>query len=280
MSGILFTEWLAHHHGIAHSSQARAAGFSYRDVAAAVDRGVVRRIRRSWLVAASCDERRRAAAGVGGRVTCVSAAELHGIWVPEHAGTHLAVPHHQSRIDTTGPTLHWGAGPVPAAVTDIDDPPLNMLFHTARCLDRRDALAVWESAVRTGLVTREHLPRVRWHSKTADELARVVGALSDSGLETAFIDGIRPYGLPLRQQAFVAGHRVDVLIGDRLVIQLDGFRHHSSAADRRRDIRHDAELALRGYTVLRFDFYQVMFLWSEVLATVLGAVAQGVHLAR
>ena len=100
--------------------------------------------------------------------------------------------------------------------------------------------------------------------------------LSDSGLESVFIDGLRRIGLTVRQQVLIDGHRVDVLVGDRLVVQLDGFAHHQ-ASDRRRDIRADARLTLRGYTVLRFDFQQVYFDWDYVEATVLAAVAQGRH---
>jgi very-short-patch-repair endonuclease len=62
-------------------------------------------------------------------------------------------------------------------------------------------------------------------------------------------------------------------------VQLDGFEHHSSAQDRRRDFRADTRLALRGYTTLRFDWYQVLFDWAFVERSLLLAVAQGLHLA-
>ena len=62
------------------------------------------------------------------------------------------------------------------------------------------------------------------------------------------------------------------------MVQLDGFAHHRGA-DRRRDLRADARLVLRGYTVLRFDFVQVLFHPDEVVATIALAMAQGLHLA-
>ena len=76
----------------------------------------------------------------------------------------------------------------------------------------------------------------------------------------------------------IDGHDVDALIGERLVVQIDGFQHHQ-AAQRRDDIRDDARLVLRGYTVLRFDWKQVLFDWPYVEATIRGAIAQGRHLA-
>ena len=103
--------------------------------------------------------------------------------------------------------------------------------------------------------------------------------LSDSGLETLFIARLRGLPLRVRQQVRIDGHPVDALIGERLVVQLDGFAHHR-ADERRRDLRADARLALRGYTVLRFDYQQVLFDWPFVEGAVLTAVAQGLHLAR
>ncbi|WP_251444597.1 DUF559 domain-containing protein [Microbacterium sp. USTB-Y] len=91
---------------------------------------------------------------------------------------------------------------------------------------------------------------------------------------------MRQIGVRVRQQVWIDGHPVDILIGDRLIVQLDGFEHHRTAADRRRDIRADARLAVRGYTVLRFDYAQVLFEKAFVQESVRAAMAQGLHLAR
>lgn len=272
--GVLLTEWLTRRGGAAHGSEARAAGFSDRQIAHAVANGAIRRVRRSWLIAGGCDERRAAAASVSGRLTCVSAAALHGLWTPAHDDLHVAVNANAARFERTGMLIHWATGPSPVRRWALEDPPINVLFHAARCLPRRDALAVWESALRRGVVDPHVLRLVDWGSKAAHELAARASDLSDSGLETVLIDGMRALGLAVRQQVWIDGHPVDVLIGDALVVQLDGFAHHQ-AADRRRDIRADARLALRGYTVLRFDFQQVLFDWVYVEATILEAVAQG-----
>ncbi|MEV8263016.1 DUF559 domain-containing protein [Microbacterium sp. NPDC077057] len=90
---------------------------------------------------------------------------------------------------------------------------------------------------------------------------------------------MRAVGIDVRQQVWVDGHPLDGVIGERLAIQIDGFRHHSAAGDRRRDLAADARLALRGYTVLRFDYHQVMVDDRHVEDTVLAALAQGLHRA-
>lgn len=109
--------------------------------------------------------------------------------------------------------------------------------------------------------------------------AVAAGSLSDSGVETAFAFLMRSSGVGLRQQVWVDGHPLDGLIGERLAIQLDGFAHHQGR-QRRRDLRADARLALRGFTVLRFDYQQVLFDAAYVRETVLLAIAQGLHRAR
>lgn len=272
-----FRRWLGARKGIAHSSEARAAGFSDREVANAVAVGLAGRVHRSWLVAPTCDPNRAAAASVGGRATCVTAAAMLGLAVPEHDIPHVAVAGNSSRLDGGKILLHWAHGPAPVGRTTVEEPILNILFQAARCLDRPDALALWESAIRKGLVDATVLRRVAWRSTRAAALARVAEDLSDSGLETRFFDGMRESGVAVRRQVKVDGRRIDCRIGDSLLVQLDGFAFHSSAADRRRDLEADARLALRGYTVLRFDFYQVFFCWQYVLDTILTAIAQGAH---
>lgn len=264
-------------HGVAHTSDSRAAGFSGYDVSALVAAGDLRRVRRSWLVTPDCDPRRVAAASVGGRVTCLSAASLLGLWAPEHTETHIAVPGTASRLDSEGIRLHWSVGPAPSGRGDSVDPLLNVLFQVASCVPQADALAVWESAVRTKAVDLAVLKHVAWRGASARELTDLAVSLSDSGLETRFSLGMRRAEVALRQQVWLDGHPVDGLIGQSLVVQLDGFAHHASAADRRRDLEADARLIARGYVVLRFDYQQVMFRWEYVLETVLTAVAQGAH---
>lgn len=277
--------WIRKRHGVAHTSDARAAGFSAYEIAAAVAAARLSRVRRSWLVTPECDERRLAAASVGGRVTCVSAAELRGLWVPHREQgddapeqpTHVAVPGTSSRHDIASVRLHWGTGPAPIGRNANDDHILNVLFHVAQCLPRADALAVWESAISKKACDPSVLQRVAWRRAEATAIASVASALSDSGLETHFVDGMRAAGVSVRQQVWVDGHPIDGLIGESLAIQIDGFAHHSSPADRRRDIAADARLVMRGYTVLRFDYHQILFQWDHVLDTILTAIAQGAH---
>lgn len=262
--------------GAAHSRSIGAAGFTVHVVRAAVALGFLGRVRRSWLVRPGCDPARRAAAMAGGRLTCVSAASTLGLWTPLHDDVHVAVARTASRVRSPGVRLHWGGGPAPTSPIQTAEPLVNVLFHVARCVPVVDAAAVWESALRSGRTDRYVLERVQWGSERARQLASVASLLSDSGIETHFIHLMHSIGVTVAQQVWVDGHPLDALIGDRLAIQLDGFAHHQ-ASDRRRDLRADARLALRGFTVLRFDYHQILFDPAYVTATVTDAIAQGLH---
>ncbi|WP_165759527.1 DUF559 domain-containing protein [Rathayibacter oskolensis] len=69
--------------------------------------------------------------------------------------------------------------------------------------------------------------------------------------------------------------RVDLLIDDWLVIELDGRRWQGTADAFTRDRRRDAAAVLRGYTVLRFGYAAVVHDWSRTSATILATLARG-----
>ncbi|MEZ3159736.1 DUF559 domain-containing protein [Microbacterium sp. BWT-B31] len=277
---VQFLEWLGRKGGVTHTREAGLAGYASRTIAEAERRDLVRRIRRSWIVLPGTDAATLAAVSVGGRVTCVTAASALGMWVPhaaQGAVPHVAVPSTAGRIPREGIRLHWARGPAPIPAHAVREHPLNVLAHVATCLDRVDALAVWNSAARMPRLEPDVLRSVAWSDARARKLARAVSVLSDSGLETHAVEGLRALGLRVRQQVWVADQPVDVLVGDRLVVQLDGA-HHLEQAQRRRDIRHDSRLRLMGYTVMRFDYQQVLFDWPFVESTITAAVAQRLHL--
>jgi len=274
------TEWVRARHGVAHSSALRQAGFTEHAVRAEVARGRLLRIRRSWLVTQDCDERRIRAAAVGGRPTCATAAALAGLWEVDTADVHVWLPRTASRFEHSGVHVHCASGPAPVAMRACEEPIINILFQVASCLAPADALAIWESAVRRDRIELDVLERVRWRSRAAADLASTVGARSDSGRESGFLLLMREIGVDVRQQVWIDGHPLDGLIGRRLGIQIDGYAHHSSPRDRRRDLQADARLVLRGYTILRFDSWQIENDPRRVQGTVLAAIAQGLHLPR
>lgn len=153
---------------------------------------------------------------------------------------------------------------------------MNALALVAQCQSFETALIIWESALNKGLVDTQALRRLPLPAaaKVVLEEAR---PFADSGLETIIVFRLRWLRVPMLPQAWVHGHRVDLLIGERLVIQIDGATH--TGIQRTMDIAHDAKLKLCGYHVLRFSYEQVMERWEEVQAIIMTAIAQRLHRA-
>jgi len=245
--------WLVARDGIAHRADAAAHGFSPSHVRAAIRTGRVRRIRATWIGLDSAPTELTSAATASGRLTCLSLARRRNWWIPNDASEqlHLQVGPNAHRL-TKDAVLHWARPLVDQGERRLEASIEDALAHVAQCFPFEDALSAWESASKVERLDIESLRAVRWPDEPSRACANAVAGLSDSGMETVFVVRLSSWGVPVRQQVRLAGHNVDVVIGTHLIVQLDGFAFHSSSAARTRDVRHDAELHLRGYTVLRF----------------------------
>lgn len=286
------TTWLEERDGIGHRDDASDAGFTPSHVRAAIRSGSVRRIRAKWIALDSAAPELVTAAFAGGALTCTTLARRRGWWVPpgvtekskgdEKPSTiekvHLHLPVHESlRADDV--TAHWAKPLTPRHPRMLEASVEDALSDVAPCFEIDQAVATWESAIRTTSTTLESLRSVRWRSAAARRCLLHVRPGTDSSLETVFHVRLSAWGVRLRLQVQLAGHPVDFLIGTHLVVQIDGWSFHSSSADRTRDVAHDAELRMRGYTVLRFSYPQVMFNWEHVEHVLASAISRGLHLA-
>jgi len=84
----------------------------------------------------------------------------------------------------------------------------------------------------------------------------------------------------LRRQVAVPGvGKVDFLIGERLVVEIDSRTFHDTPEGRVIDRRRDLVLSVAGYRCLRFGYEQVVDTMGRVIAAVRAAVSRGDHLA-
>ncbi len=262
--------------GVVRPSRLVREGHGRRQVSEAVSRGLVTRVRRDWIASPDADEFLVAAARTGTVVSCVTTAERLGLWVHERpAQPHVAHPG-RGKIAATTAVVHWQRAIVPRHPDLLEDGVENVLMTVAACRPYEQARAVWESALNKGLVDKRRLERLPWVG-VARRLAQEVTPWADSGLETYFVTRLNWLRLPIRTQIWIEGHRVDFLIAERLVVQIDGGHH--VGRQRSEDIRHDVALMLLGYHVIRVSYEQVMHRWPEVQEQIMQAVAQGLHRA-
>lgn len=265
-------------------STLRAAGVRAHSLRKAKEIGLVKTLRRDWVALPDADALLVGAISRGVLLSCVTAAERAGLWVPERpaapegtrkAELHVVARPNAARVSVPSHiVVHWSQ-PVIARDPDatIDGIP-NILCLIAQCQPFETALVVWESALNARLIDLEMFRELEL-PPAARELLERARPFADSGLETIFLSRLRWLKIPMLPQAWVHDRRVDVLIGERLVVQIDGATH--TGAQRTRDIAHDAQLTLRGYHVLRFGYEQIVERWHEVQAVIMEAVAQGRH---
>jgi very-short-patch-repair endonuclease len=264
--------------GVVRGAKLRSLGHSERAIAAAVASDKAVRVRRRWVALPHADAALVAAARAGVVLTCSTQAKRLQLWDPGgDKAWHVAAPPHSGRVSVAKGTVVHRAKPLVARDPDaLEDPIENVLVRVAECRPHEAALTIWESAFRKQLVERAAMAQLPLSSR-ARAVLDDAQVFSDSGLETIVIPRLKWMGVPIVPQAWVAGHRVDFLIGDRLVLQIDGGHH--VGAQRDSDNRHDAALLLAGYRVVRVGYRQVVDDWPSVQHLIMVAIAQGLHLA-
>jgi very-short-patch-repair endonuclease len=263
--------------GVARSATLIRAGMSKHALSDAVAAGSLIRVRRRWVATVDADPYLLSAAREGVVLSCITQAQRFGLWVLDDTRPHVAAPPHAGMVTTRTAVVHRHRPLVARHPDALEDSIENTLALVAACQPFERALAVWDSAF--GQARADPLTMSRYDlSGSARDVLASASPYRDSGLETLVSVRLRFLRLPLVSQVWIAGHLVDFLIGDRLVLQIDGGHH--IGAQRSADIQHDAELMLRGYHVIRVSYAQVIHHWQEVLDLILRAVGQGLHRAR
>ena len=271
--------------GLIKTAELHAFGLGRNRIALAVAGGEIDRIRQGWYANPWLPQSERQAARVGGQLACSAAAEALGLWQPKITSIHVCVEPDaralrspssaRTRLDTAEAVVHW---------TGLDPAGSRTVVSVARCVRQialcespAVALVVAESALHRG-----RLGRAEWNALLAvvpRDVHRVLArasARSESGSESVFVHRMAELGVLVRQQVEIPGvGRVDGLIGDRLVVEIDSRRFHP---DPHTDRERDAKLSALGYRVLRFMYRHVMEEWPMVRAAVLAAIARGDHL--
>ena len=275
--------------GLAATHELYRDGHTRRSLAAAVNAGRILRVRQGWYLLPDTHPDLVAAARVGGALTCLPAASLHGLWTAPTHLLHVAVPNEACRLrhplDKTvrlragSPLLrvHWRA-PLEnprRLILDLS----STLADVIRCESAEVAVATADSALFRKAISRHEWERVvAGAPSTVRPGLALVQPLCESGIESLTLFRLRPFGFPIRCQAQIPGvGRVDFLIGTRLVIEVDGANYHTDPERFEADKRRDAVLSRLGYRVLRFSYKQVLYRWYEVEAAILASVFRGDH---
>ncbi|WP_168915334.1 DUF559 domain-containing protein [Microcella flavibacter] len=259
------------------------AGFGRRARRQLLDDGVLWRIRQGWFARPDTDPMALRAVRVGGVLTCGHALRRHGLWALEHPEVHVRVAGTDSRLredrdsrrrrtPASSAVVHWTgrSAETERLVATVSD----ALSDYRRCVPHDWYLAALDSALHHAPLERDALRRAG-HPVGVDG----IDGVCESGTETMFWLAIRELLPSIRRQQRIPGvGRVDFLIGERLVVEIDSREFHDTAPGRAADRRRDLDLSLAGYRCLRFDYDQIVNHLDRVVAAVLAAVSRGDHL--
>jgi very-short-patch-repair endonuclease len=264
------------------TEELRAQGYTVERIRAEIAAGVLERVIRGWYCRPGADRGAVRAMRLGGRLSCVSALALHGGWVPPEAGTHVGFPSHASgrRLALRGAPhdlvahLHpeaaatgsaFAVSPVEYAIADllVCQPPafivatLDSLLHKRVVQRNRVGALILQGPVKTHYLGSRLTPQ------------------SGSGIESLVRFGLSAAGIHGRIQVVVRGaFRVDVLIDDWLVLELDGRGTHAQEKAFTRDRVREATIMRDGRIILRFAYATVMYEWPFLLACVQDVMRQ------
>ncbi len=279
--------------GVAPVAQLYALGAAPVEVDNAVRRGRLVRVRSGWVAAPQAPREVVRAVAVGGRLSCVSVLEREKIWCVRDHRLHVRVaadgrgvtsPNSRKvplgRPEQHGLVVHRSRrsmvlDELQGAVDGFEW----ALLHAVECQSRMDAIVSLDSALHEGRITTTGLQfLLSGLPKSIRAYLDVVDPAAASGLETKARLGLRRMNIPFRSQVKIDGvGAVDLLIGDRLVLETDGEAWHSGAEAYAVDRERDLALVERGYIVIRLTFDQVMLEWPRVIAAVRALVARREH---
>lgn len=257
--------------GRASWRQLRALGISRVSLLAARDAGTVVRSRRGHYRLAELGEHLAAAHALSATLSHRSAALHHGLevaTVPEKPEVIVRRDRNLSAAQRSRARVWWRSVP-----KDDDDEGVTTVLRTvvdcARDLPFAEALAVADSALRAERLTPGALAAATRDLRGPKAArARRVAQHADVRAANAFESALRAIaldaGLEVEPQVQVTASGVFAMVdladvGRRLVVEAESFTHHADRRGFRKDIRRYTELAVIGWTVLRFTWEDVMF---------------------
>ena len=268
---------------VATFRELRESGLSRWNIAAAMRDGTLSSPRRGvYERLGVCDEVRTATAH-GGWIACVSAARHHGLWVTDHGdGLHVGLRAHGRAYahDDCSCVVHWSDDDAKRSVFGVPSARA-VVRQVLRCQGLESFFVVLESALRLRKLSNADLVWLR--QQTNAQARDAIGFArrdADSGLESLLRWRLRRHGLSVRTQQTIASvGRVDFVIGERLIVEVDGADNHDGESHRHKDLVRDANAAAWGYVTLRFDYAMVVHDWDTVELAILGLVDRGLHRA-
>lgn len=251
------------------------AEYSRRQIESLVKAGQLARAGR-YYVTAGTDDGVTAALRHGARATCLTAAKHHGLWVPPGSGRHVYT--RRDRPVPKGWVTHgWSRSwPEPDPVAS----PALLLEHASRCLDPLDVGILADSALREGALHDADVAMIRRRApRSVHRVLDRASPLAESGTESKVRLHLQLRSVPVRAQVEIPGvGRVDLLVGERWIIECDSRAHHTGESRYESDRERDVSGLGQGYFTTRLTHGMVFGQWEQTTTRLDSVLASGQHL--
>lgn len=257
---------------------------------------------RGWVATPQADRDQVRAITAGGRVACISALARWGLWSADDRRLHIAMPPERrmasGRSDLSGDTMsppafhplatvgserelalrnrgravvHWSTPRFPHfAELDWIVPPAEAVLQALRCQRHIEhAVASADSALHAGVISDIEWGRVlELLPRHLARLGELVDPRADSGLESRIRVRLELLGHKVDIQVSLDGvGRLDAIIDDLVVLELDGDAYHSTREQRQNDShRMLVSLSRYGLPTVRATYAQAIYEWDLVYA--------------
>ncbi|WP_433011554.1 hypothetical protein [Kribbella sp. CA-294648] len=274
-------EVLAQRGGSARFADLRVV-VSARSIRNALQTGQIRRVAKGVYALPEAPDALTAARSQRGVVSHLSAAQHWGMQlITPPPLPHVTVPRGQVQVATGQKcVLHWSTAP---SLDDVTTP-VRTVLDCIRSLPLAEALAIADSALHHRIVDADDLFAAAAALRGPHRLRiRNVVALADGRAESVLESALRAILI----EADIEGFEPQYAVRDRdfsarldlghpalkIALEAEGFEFHGTRQSLVKDCRRHVNLSIRGWTLLRFSWEDVMYdrEWvAEVVAKATG----------
>lgn len=274
---------LAHGRGVVRTAQLMSCGLTPAAIRTAVRSGVLCAVRRGWYATPDADPTVLRAVRAGGVLSCLSALRMHGYWTPPSAVVHLRRTEHgryRTAAARPAPDVHdCSLRPADSRPSGSVDGSLTALRFLPGCVSDEELIAVIDSMLNQRRVAMSDIrAALSEHPARVRELVDRCDGRAESGTESLVRVRLRRRNLKVTPQVLIPGvGRVDLLLGNRSVIEVDSRAHHTDLAAYENDRRRDLILTELGYQPIRLTYHRVLHDWAAIEQSLLVITGRGDH---
>lgn len=264
--------------GVFKASELNEIGIqTSRALAKAINNGRLRKIAYGIYACRSANQQVVRAISLGGRISCLSACKLYGLWVPDCSKFHILA--RRGEVKAKANILVHSQRNRPSLLVPS---PLEAVKQVLRFHDAETGLIVLDSALNKGFLSNEEVPAlIRGLPERKQKVLSRATGLAQSGLETRVRNFLISERVSVRPQVEIPTvGRVDMVAGESLIVECNGDAFHSSKEQRNRDYLRIQRARLLGYETVSLSYEQIFHRWEETKAYLRALIRQRKHLKK